>query len=118
VFIVISFILITLGLYKPEHTELPLTGFIFLFLLSFVILNNQIEYKIGTNTTSTFTYTVNADIYNNTLLTSSFESNVDMYGPVDLGGTLSHSIGYWLLISSVVGFIGVILGLRKSEGFR
>lgn len=118
VFTAISFILIALGLFRIEHTELSLIGFVFLFLLSMVILNGQITYKIGTNTSSNFTYTPNASGTNITLLTSSFEEVTDIYGPITLGGALSHSLGYWLAIASIIGFIACILGLKHSRGYN
>jgi hypothetical protein len=118
IFLAISFILIAMGLYKPEHTELSLIGFVFLFLLAFVVLNQDITFIVGTNTTSSFNYTENLTSQNLTLLTSSYESVIDVYAPITLGGALSHTIGYWLVIVSVIGFIGVILSLRKSEGFK
>lgn len=117
VFIVISFTLIALGLFRTEHTELALIGFVFLFLISLNILNNTIEYKVGTNTSSTFNYTY-VPVANGTLLTSSFESVTDIYDTVTLGGSLSHTLGYWLAVGSIIGFIGVILGLRKSKGWQ
>jgi hypothetical protein len=46
VYLVITLFLIGAGLYKPEHTELNIIGFFFLFLLSFnLILGNQIFMK-------------------------------------------------------------------------
>jgi hypothetical protein len=111
----LAFGLIALGLFRTEHTELSLIGFVFLFLMGLTILNNGIEYKIGTNTTSNFDYST---VGNYTLLTSSFESQSDIYGTIDLGGNLSHTIGYWLLIGSFVGFLGVIMGLKHSWGFK
>ena len=111
----LAFGLIALGLFRTEHTELSLIGFVFLFLMGLTILNNGIEYKIGTNTTSNFDYST---VGNFTLLTSSFESQSDIYGTIDLGGNLSHTIGYWLLIGSFVGFLGVIMGLKHSWGFK
>ena len=119
IFIVISFTLIALGLFRTEHTELALIGFVFLFLISLNILNNTIDYKIGTNTTSNFSYTQDYfnDGSNMTLLTSSFESVTDLYTTSTMGGALSHTLGYWLAVGSIIGFIGVILGLRKSKGW-
>ena len=118
IFLALSLVLIALGLFHFEHTELSLVGMVFLFLLAMVVLNNQIMYKVGTNTTSNFTYS-NVELItgNYTLLTSSYEENLDVYGPISLGGNLSHSIGYWLAIASVIGFVGVLLSLRKSKGF-
>ena len=114
-FVCISFVLIALGLKHTEHTELSLIGFVFLFLLSMLILNNDISYKIGTNTTSNFTYTTSG---NNTLLTSSFEAVTDLYGTTTLGNALSHTLGYWLAIASIIGFVAVLIGLKHSTGFN
>lgn len=116
VFLVLSLVLITLGLKFTEHTELALIGFLFLFLLSLVILNENIVYEIGENVSSTFTYT---GVGNNTLLTSSFETYTSNYEPITFdGGITSHLVGYWLALISILGFIGVILGIRHSKGFR
>jgi len=117
IFVVIAFTLITLGLSHPEHTEMALIGLVFLFLLSMVILNNSITFKVGTNTTSNFTYSY-SPIANGTLLTSSFESVTDLYDTVTLGDSLSHTLGYWLAVGSIIGFIGVLLGLRKGKGWN
>lgn len=117
IFVVISFTLIALGLFRTEHTELALIGLVFLFLLAMLVLNNDsLTYKVGTNTSSNFTYTYSPSA-NGTLLTSSFESVTDIYEPITLGNTLSHTIGYWLAVGSVIAFIGVLLGLRKSKGW-
>jgi hypothetical protein len=110
----LALIFITLGLFVPEHTELSLIGFVFLFLLALCILNNQITYKIGTETNSTFGYTPSYNSTNFTLLTSSNEVVTDIYGPITLGGPLSHVVGYWLMIASFVGFLLVIISIRAS----
>jgi len=115
VFMAIAFILIGYGLRFPEHTELSLIGFVFLFLLSMLIINNQLTFIIGTNTTSTFTY---GAVGNNTFLTNSFEENLNIYGETSMGGALSHTLGYWLAVGSIIGFIGVLLGLKNSGGFK
>jgi len=81
-----------------------------------VVLNNSIEFKSGENITSSFSYTTTDNV---TLLTSSNETYVDNYTPITLdGGITSHLVGYWLAVASIVGFIGIILGLRKSKGYR
>jgi len=116
VFLVLSLILIGLGLFHKEHTELALIGFLFLFLLSIAIQNGNIEYKNGYNVSSTFDYTTTD---NTTLLTSSFETYTDIFTPVTFdGGFTSHLVGYWLAVISILGFIGIILGLRKSKGYK
>jgi len=118
IFLGLSLVLIALGLFKSEHTELALIGFVFLFLLGLVILNNQLEYKIGTATNSTFTYDLDYDGSGQTLLNASVEEVVDIYGTSKLGGPLSHTVGYWLIIGSFIGFVGVIMGIKHSWGFK
>jgi hypothetical protein len=113
-FLALAFVLIALGLFKPEHTELSLIGFVFLFLLSMQIIAGNISYNSGTNTTSYFAYTPNYESLNLTLLTSSNETVVYNYTPMVLDGVLAHLIGYWLAVISIVGFIGVILSIRKG----
>ena len=116
VFLILSLVLITLGLKFTEHTELALIGFLFLFLLSLVILNENIVYQNGQNVSSSFSYTLEG---NNTLLTSSEETYINNYEPVTFdGGITSHLVGYWLAVISIIGFIGVILGIRHSKGFK
>lgn len=112
---VLSLIIIALGLFNPEHTELSLIGFVFLFLLSLVIMNNNLTQLTGTETNSTFSYST---VSNFTLLSSSNELVANIYTPVDWNGISAHLISYWLAISSVIGFIAVILSLKHSEGFQ
>lgn len=118
VLIIITLVLIFLSFYAPEHSELGLVGFLFLFLLSMVMIGGDIQYKTGENTTTLTEYT-----YDNTTLTSTTETavTVDNYETFTAGGTLSHTVGYYLAVASIVGFIGVLLGLRyqfkrKEEG--
>ena len=109
-FIGLSLALIALGLFRSEHTELTLIGFVFLFLLSLVILFSNITYKVGEQTNTSFFYTVNATI-NYTV-----ENKVDIYTPFT--DTNTHNFGYWLAVLSVVGFIGSLLGLRGNKRFE
>lgn len=115
VFLALSFVLVGLGLFRPEHTELSLIGFVFLFMLSFVLLTGNITIANGTNTSSQFNYTTNGNL---TLLTSSFESVENLYTPISLEGSLAHIIGYWLAVGSFLGFLGILLGLRHSRRFQ
>lgn len=110
VFLVLGLVLITLGLFRPEHMELSLIGFLLLFLLAIIILNNQITYKTGTFTLSNFSYTSENNL---TLLTNSSESVVDIYTETTLGGYLSHVVGYYLALGAIIGFIGVIVAYRR-----
>jgi len=47
VLMAIGLILIILGLVIREHTELALIGFLFIFLLSFELINGTLEYQTG-----------------------------------------------------------------------
>ena len=109
--LVLSFALITLGLFKPEHTELSLTGFTFLFLLSLSLLNGGVTVQTGTYTNSTFGYSTQL---NTTLLTSSYETVTDIYSPVEYDGTLQHIIGVFLAVGSIIGFVGVLISFKKG----
>ena len=113
VFLALALILITLGLFRTEHSELSLIGFVFLFLLSFIILNSNITYKIGTETNMTYSYNLlNGTYYVN----ATNELNIDKY--TNFSDSNTHNFGYWLVIASFIGFLGVLLGLRHNKGFR
>ena len=119
IFLALSLILIALGLLITEHTELALIGFVFLFLLSMLMINSDIQYKVGTQTNITNTL----DPSNSSILTSQI-TTVDTYATFTanttlgwLGRTLSHVLGYWLAIASIVGFVGVLMGYRRGAKF-
>jgi len=112
---VLTFVLIALGFIVREHAELSLIGFAFLFLLSFLLMGNDIQIQSGVNLTHSL------GEYNSSVNTSTFHivhtEEIKTYEDINLGGNYSHTFGYWLIIISVLGFIGVIFGLRKQEGF-
>jgi len=119
IFLALSLILIALGLIVSEHTELALIGFVFLFLLSMLMINSDIQYKVGTETNITNTL----DATNTSILSSQIITR-DSYATFTadttlswLGRTLSHVIGYWLAIASIVGFAGVLMGYRKGAKY-
>lgn len=107
----LSIALVVSGLFREDHTELSLVGFVFLFLLSILIINNQLEYKTGSYTNITQTYDNATGSY---LLNASYEIQADIYKPANYTGVTSHLIGYWLAVCSVIGFIAVILSLRAD----
>ena len=111
IFVVICFILIGLGFYRPEHTELPLVGFFLLFMLSFLIINGSLEYKTGENITTQYNY-------NDILINYTTETRVDNYSTIEMEGALQHIIGYWMLVVSAVGFIGTLISLKRSRAGR
>jgi len=111
IFVLISLALISLGLFITEHTELSLVGFLFLFLLSMILLTGTITTKTGSVTNTTY-MCINGSV------SLSSEEKIDVYQPISWDGTLSHSIGFWLAIASFIGFIGVIIGIRRTNNYE
>lgn len=107
-FVAISLILVSLGLYFREHTELSLIGFFLLFLLAMIILTGTITRKVGEEVNSTCLYSGNN-------LTGTIEQVRNVYEPITWDGSFSHYTGYYLAVISIVGFIGVLVGLRRGE---
>ena len=109
-FIGLSLVLIWLGINRPEHSELSIIGFLFLFLLSMNFLSGSVQYQTGQNTTTTYTY--DPDSAN---LTSTFATEVYNYDTFDSGGILSHTVGYYLAVAAFIGFIGSLLAVGRSS---
>jgi len=105
VLIAISLAFILVGLLKPDESSMALVGFVFLFLLSFVILNEQLEYETGADIINYYSYDLN-----NTLngTTQSIVYTTNFYS-----GSNAHTMGFYMVIISVVGFVGVLLNLRS-----
>lgn len=110
VLLVLSIILITLGFFKSEHSELSIIGFIFMFLLALTIINGEITYKSGETTNISYSYLENSTAINNTQKTMIYN-----YDPIEFDGNLQHLIGYWLAIVSAVGFGIMFYSLRKTR---
>lgn len=108
VFVAISFVLVGLGFYRSEHAELPLVGFFFLFLLSLLLIGGNVDYLSGTQTIVSYNYT-------NSTLTSSTETVINSYSPIQISGDYSHWFGFYLAIASAVGMIGTFLGIRRGK---
>lgn len=113
--LLISLILVALSLYRNDHAELGIVGFTFIFLLSFVMIGGDIQYKVGTNTTYTYDCFDPCETGENSTQIAT-EVTTDVYDTFTAGGTLSRTVGYWLAVLGVVGLIGVFVSLR-SEGF-
>jgi hypothetical protein len=126
VFFVLSLLLIALGLFKSDHTELSLVGFLFLFLLAMIMIQGTIQYKTGetygygclccgpyeSNQTEIFGAHNCTDVNNSSLVVTSITDN---YTDFDSGSGLSHIVGYWLAIASIVGFIGIMFSFRRLK---
>lgn len=125
VFLSLSLIFVALGLFKSEHSELGIIGFTFIFLLSLNLLYGTIEIKTGVNETYTYaclccsqglpTSSPGICTENSTNLVVSKIELIDNYASYDMGGILAHTVGYLMAISSIIGFIAVLLGLGKDK---
>ena len=104
----ISLVMITIGLSRPSESSQALVGFLFLFLLGVVLINGSLEYQVGENINTSYTY-VNSS---SSQINNTVEYRSDIYKNFD--DTTSHRFGYYLALASAVGFIGVIIGLKKS----
>ena len=104
VLIFLSLVFIFVGIIRPDESAMALVGFLFLFILSFVVLNGQLQYETGATVTANYNYT-GGDI------TSTGQSIVYTYAY--FSDSTSHTMGYYMVIISVVGFVGVLLGLRS-----
>lgn len=123
--LVISLFLVTLSFYRNDHAELGIVGFTFVFMLSFVMIGGDIQYKVGQNETIDYsclcceqdgsTYLCDGSYGNFSIVPTSIE-RVDVYDTFTAGGVLSRTVGYWLAVLAVVGMIGVFVSL-KAEGF-
>ena len=107
----ISVILIIIGLLKPSHSEQAIIGFFFLFLLSFTIMNGTLEIPSGENSSIDYTYEQhvfppNEDLH---LINNTKETTVYSYENYQ-----SHQMGFWFIVASAVGMIGVIVSLRGT----
>ena len=106
VLIAISLVFIVIGLIKPDESAMALVGFLFLFLLSFIVLTSNLEYQVGNYINTTYTY----DSTGNVNFTQ--QTVADHYENFD--DSNSHTMGYYMVIISVVGFVGVLLGLKSA----
>ena len=129
-FILLSCIFIGLGLYRLEHTELSLVGFAFLFLLSMVVIGDNLTYKTGVE--ETYIYGNNFDGYHwdgyNTTAPSQtdkeaflFHRNItNVYSNYtdDSGFFTTHNFGYLLAVMSIIGVIGSFVSIKPETFMR
>ena len=99
-FLGLSFLLIVIGFWKTEHTELALMGFFFIFLLGFPLMNSTLQLQTGQ--TESYSYT------NDSLISE----RITVYDYTEFG---NESIGRWMIISSFISFIIVIVNLKRTN---
>lgn len=107
VFTALSLILITIGLFRQEYGIMALAGFFFLFLLSFTLMGNDLQYQTGQTIDINYNYTGDQ-------LTSEFReiNNTYVYFDDTSSDFNTHRLGWMLAIISVMGFVAVLLGIR------
>ena len=108
-FIFISLVMITIGLAKPSESAQALIGFFFLFLLAMTIIGGDLEYSVGENTNTSYSY------MNDTSLQINTTTEYKAYNYNNFDDTTSRRIGYYLTVASAVGFAGVLFSLKKTK---
>ena len=132
VLIVLSLCIIALGFYRQEFSSLGIAGFFFLFILSFVFIDGNIQYKIGVNTTNTYACLCCEDgvviggeytrgqqepgcTSENATISIVATDSVDVYETWDAGGMTSHWVGYVLAVMSAIGLIGIFVSIGTER---
>ncbi len=107
----LSLVLIAIGLTKQDESAAALIGFLFLFLLSFVILGNNLEYEIGEQRNVSYSYDnstgenlLNKTTEDITLIYTTWDDTTGIFN--------THRFGYFLAIASIIGFAGVLMSLK------
>lgn len=117
VFMSLALILVGLGLYRPEHTELSMIGFFFMFLLSMVVIGDNLTYQTGENVTITNTHGV---VNGSVVLTNSVETTTYIHTAYQdsSGFFTTHRLGYFLAVMAVIGFAGCFISMTPDRLFR
>lgn len=103
----ISLSLIALGvIFSKEWSGMAIIGFTFLFLISFIILDGNLEIETGSNVTSLYSYDTDGTINGTTQ-----QINIE-YDEWD--DSNSHTVGYFMAIISAIGaFSSILITLTK-----
>jgi len=116
VFLAVSFIFIAIGLFRNEHSEMALIGFVFLFLLGIGLNSSNITEQTGTNIIHTYTYIYPSVCGVDTMvLDNEVETQTKFMSPVIFDGITQHTISYYFCIAAITGFIAVIIGLGRGR---
>jgi len=102
--------LILVGLFRENESGFALIGFGLLFILSFVLINGELEIEKGANITTSFSYDVDGSISDST-------QDID-YSYNKWDDSTAHQIGFWIAILAAFGFIGMLFAIKggkKSE---
>jgi len=108
ILVVLSFFLVLIG-YWQNDMNYRMVGFLFLFLLSWSLINDNLEYQSTIEKEINNTYTE----YNTTVvLDSSTEISTKKYSSYD--GTTKY--GIYLAIASLLGFVSIFLDYKDRRG--
>ena len=105
-FVFVALVLVALGLFFSDHTEVALLGFLLFFLVGMIMLTGTITHKVGTENNITCAYSSGN-------LTGSSEQARDIYEPISWDGNFSHTLGYFMVIAAIAGFIGCASSIKK-----
>lgn len=119
IFLIVSLIFIALAFWHPEHSELGVIGFVILFFLGSIILSSSIQYKIGVDTNTTYTYECfECSQTFSPVINSTSEISRDVYASITADSNFSHWAGLLLLLGAIGGLIGIVpsiqIGGRKK----
>lgn len=105
---ILALVLVVIGLTRPLESAQALVGFVFLFLLATgVLMPGNLELEKGALTNTTYTY----DSFERVNFT---QQNI-AYSYESFNDSSSRQFGMYLAIASVVGFIGVLVSLRRTN---
>jgi hypothetical protein len=106
----VALVLIIIGLTRPTESAQALIGFAFLFLLSIIMLNGNVEVSMGATTNTSYSY--------DSLSRVNFTTQAIAYDYQDFSDSNSRQMGYYGVITSVVGFIGVLIAIRRTKSYE
>lgn len=108
VFVGIALVLVIIGLIKSTESAQAIIGFLFLFLLSFTVMGNSLEYQTGELTNLSYNYlsdnvTIDYVIENSTYTYTYYDDTTGIFN--------THRFGYFMAIASAIGLIGTLASL-------
>lgn len=104
--LVICLVLIIIGIFRPSESAFAIIGFAFLFLLSFVLINSELEYETGSSVNTTFTYDDSNRV--------NFSNQHIGYDYVPWEDSTSNTMGIWLAIAAFLGFIFMLFMIKRG----
>lgn len=105
---ILALVLVIIGLTRPLESAQAIVGFVFIFLLSTgVLLPGNLQVQTGAQTNTTYGYD-SQSLVNSTVQDIS-------YSYENFDDSSSRQFGLYSAIASVVGFVGVLVGIRRTR---